>query len=203
MKKYRYVLAGVCFIIFLIIMYSVLKYDSLSIDTSVYNFISNNIMTNGLHPYVKIITELGGVTVTVIITLLIVIFSKSYRWFIAGNVVVTTLINQIVKHIVRRPRPSVLRLVEESGYSFPSGHSMVSIALYGIIVYTIYKNVKNKYVKWISIFLLSLLVLLIGFSRIYVGVHYFTDVIGGFTLGLVVLIVYIDIYNRVKVKYEK
>ena len=53
MKKFRYVLAGICFIIFLGIMYSVLKYDSLSIDTSVYNFISNNIMTNGLHPYVK------------------------------------------------------------------------------------------------------------------------------------------------------
>lgn len=203
MKKFRYVLAGISFIIFLIIMYSVIKYDSLSIDTSIYNFISNNIMTNGLHPYVKVITELGGVTVTIIITLLIVIFSKSYRWFIAGNVVVTTLINQIVKHIVRRPRPSVLRLVEESGYSFPSGHSMVSVALYGIIVYTIYKNVKNKYVKWISIVLLSLLVLLIGFSRIYVGVHYFTDVIGGFTLGLVVLIIYIDIYDRIKVKYEK
>ena len=106
-------------------------------------------------------------------------------------------------HIVRRPRPSVLRLVDESGYSFPSGHSMVSVALYGIIVYTIYKNVKNKYVKWISIVLLSLLVLLIGFSRIYVGVHYFTDVVGGFTLGLVVLIIYIDIYDKVKVKYEK
>jgi len=203
MKNFRYVLAGICFIIFLGIMYSVLKYDSLSIDTSVYNFISNNIMTNGLHPYVKVITELGGVGFTVLLTLLIIIFSKKYRWFIAGNVVVTTLVNQIVKHIVRRPRPSVLRLVDESGYSFPSGHSMVSVALYGIIVYTIYKNVKNKYVKWISIVLLSLLVLLIGFSRIYVGVHYFTDVVGGFTLGLVVLIIYIDIYDKVKVKYEK
>ena len=122
---------------------------------------------------------------------------NGYGW------IVTTLVNQIVKHIVRRPRPSVLRLVEESGYSFPSGHSMVSVALYGIIVYTIYKNVKNKYVKWISIVLLSLLVLLIGFSRIYVGVHYFTDVVGGFTLGLVVLIIYVDIYDKVKVKYEK
>ena len=123
--------------------------------------------TNGLHPYVKVITELGGVGFTVVLTLLIIIFSKKYRWFIAGNVVLTTLVNQIVKHIVRRPRPSVLRLVDESGYSFPSGHSMVSVALYGIIVYTIYKNVKNKYVKWISIVLLSLLVLFIGFSSFF------------------------------------
>ena len=57
MKKFRYVLAGICFIIFLGIMYSVLKYDSLSIDTSVYNFISSSIMTNGLHQYVKVFTE--------------------------------------------------------------------------------------------------------------------------------------------------
>lgn len=203
MKKFRYVLCGICFVLFLVILYFVLNYDTLSIDSNIYNFISNNIMTDGLNPFVKFVTELGGVGFTVFLTLLIVIFSKKYRYFIAGNVVVATLVNQIVKHIVRRPRPNVLRLVEESGYSFPSGHSMVSIALYGIIVYTIYKNVKNKYIKWISIVLLSLLVLSIGFSRIYVGVHYATDVIGGFLLGFVVLVIYIDVYNKLKVKYEK
>ena len=203
MKKFNIFIVVLCLILFSVICYGVLSYDSLVIDTKVYSFITNNIMNDGLTPILKAITELGGVGFTVVLTLLIIIFSKKYRWFIAGNVVLTTLVNQIVKHIVRRPRPSVLRLVDESGYSFPSGHSMVSVALYGIIVYTIYKNVKNKYVKWISIVLLSLLVLFIGFSRIYVGVHYFTDVVGGFTLGLVVLIIYIDIYDKVKVKYEK
>ena len=123
-------------------------------------------------------------------------FCKKNRWFITIDLVGVTLVNQVIKHIIRRPRPNVLRLVEESGYSFPSGHSMVSMAFYGIIIYLVYKNVSNKYLKWILIILLSLLILSIGFSRIYVGVHYFTDVAGGFLLGLAYLIIYINIYNK-------
>ena len=123
-------------------------------------------------------------------------FCKKNRWFITIDLVGVTLVNQVIKHIIRRPRPNVLRLVEESGYSFPSGHSMVSMAFYGIIIYLVYKNVSNKYLKWILIILLSLLILSIGFSRIYVGVHYFTDVAGGFLLGLAYLIIYINICNK-------
>lgn len=203
MKKFSIFVVVLCLILFSIICYGVLSYDSLVIDTKVYSFIINNIMNDGLTLILKAITELGGVAFTVLAGVLIFMFCKKNRWFITFDLVGVTLVNQVIKHIIRRPRPNVLRLVDESGYSFPSGHSMVSVALYGIIVYTIYKNVKNKYVKWISIVLLSLLVLLIGFSRIYVGVHYFTDVVGGFTLGLVVLIIYIDIYDKVKEKYEK
>ena len=134
---------------------------------------------------------------------LIFMFCKKIRWFVTFDLVGVTLVNQIIKHIVRRPRPNVLRLVEESGYSFPSGHSMVSMAFYGIIIYLVYKNVSNKYLKWTLIILLSLLILFIGFSRIYVGVHYFTDVASGFLLGLAYLIIYINIYNKRIGKNEK
>ena len=80
---------------------------------------------------------------------------------------------------------------------------MVSMAFYGIIIYLVYKNVANKYLKWTLITLLSLLILSIGFSRIYVGVHYFTDVVGGFLLGLAYLIIYINIYNKKVGKNEE
>ena len=130
-------------------------------------------------------------------------FVKKNRWFITFDLVGCTVINQTIKHIVRRPRPNVLRLVEESGYSFPSGHSMISVAFYGLVIYLVYKNVNNKYLKWTLITLLSLLILTIGFSRIYVGVHYFTDVVGGFFLALAYLIVYIYIYNKKVIKNEK
>ena len=128
---------------------------------------------------------------------------KKNRWFITFDLAGCTVINQTIKHIVRRPRPNVLRLVEESGYSFPSGHSMISVAFYGLVIYLVYKNVNNKYLKWTLITLLSLLILTIGFSRIYVGVHYFTDVVGGFFLALAYLIVYIYIYNKKVIKNEK
>lgn len=196
MKKFSIFVVVLCLILFNIICYGVLSYDSLVIDTKVYSFIINNIMNDGLTPILKAITELGGVAFTVLAGVLIFMFCKKNRWFITIDLVGVTLVNQVIKHIIRRPRPNVLRLVEESGYSFPSGHSMVSMAFYGIIIYLVYKNVSNKYLKWILIILLSLLILSIGFSRIYVGVHYFTDVAGGFLLGLAYLIIYINIYNK-------
>lgn len=196
MKKFNIFIGVLCLILFSVICYGVLSYDSLVIDTKVYSFISDNIMSDGLTPVLKVITELGGVAFIVLAGVLIFMFCKKIRWFVTFDLVGVTLINQVIKHIVRRPRPNVLRLVEEDGYSFPSGHSMVSMAFYGIIIYLVYKNVTNKYLKWTLITLLSLLILSIGFSRIYVGVHYFTDVVGGFLLGLAYLIIYINIYNK-------
>lgn len=196
MKKFNIFIVVLCLILFSVICYGVLSYDSLVIDTKVYSFIADNLMSDGITSVLKVITELGGVAFIVLAGVLIFMFCKKIRWFVTFDLVGVTLINQVIKHIVRRPRPNVLRLVEEDGYSFPSGHSMVSMAFYGIIIYLVYKNVTNKYLKWTLITLLSLLILSIGFSRIYVGVHYFTDVVGGFLLGLAYLIIYINIYNK-------
>lgn len=203
MKKFSIFVVVLCLILFSVICYGVLSYASLVIDTKVYSFIASNIMNDGLTSILKVITELGGVAFTVLAGVLIFMFCKKIRWFVTFDLVGVTVLNQAIKHIVRRPRPNILRLVEESGYSFPSGHSMVSMAFYGIIIYLVYKNVSNKYLKWLLITLLSLLILSIGFSRIYVGVHYFTDVAGGFLLGLAYLIIYINIYNKKVGKNEK
>lgn len=203
MKKFSIFFVVLCLVLFSVIFYGVLSYDSLVIDTKVYSFIASNIMSDGLTPILKVITEFGGVAFTVLAGVLIFMFCKKIRWFVTFDLVGVTVLNQAIKHIVRRPRPNILRLVEESGYSFPSGHSMVSMAFYGIIIYLVYKNVSNKYLKWTLITLLSLLILSIGFSRIYVGVHYFTDVAGGFLLGLAYLIIYINIYNKKVGKNEK
>lgn len=203
MKKFNIFIVVLCLILFSGICYGVLSYDSLVIDTKVYSFIAANIMSDGITSVLKVITELGGVAFTVLAGVLIFMFCKKIRWFVTFDLVGVTLINQVIKHIVRRPRPNVLRLVEEDGYSFPSGHSMVSMAFYGIIIYLVYKNVTNKYLKWTLITLLSLLILSIGFSRIYVGVHYFTDVVGGFLLGIAYLIIYINIYNKKVGKNEE
>ena len=203
MKKFNIFIVVLCLILFSVICYGVLSYDSLVIDTKVYSFIADNIMSDWITSVLKVITELGGVAFIVLAGVLIFMFCKKIRWFVTFDLVGVTLINQVIKHIVRRPRPNVLRLVEEDGYSFPSGHSMVSMAFYGIVIYLVYKNVSNKYLKWLLITLLSLLILSIGFSRIYVGVHYFTDVAGGFLLGLAYLIIYINIYNKKAGKNEK
>lgn len=203
MKKFRIIIVCLCLLLFSVILFNVCKYGVLDIDNNVYNFISKNIMNDTLSSILKCVTHLGGVAFIVLLGVLCFMFCKKNRWFITFDLVGCTVINQTIKHIVRRPRPNVLRLVEESGYSFPSGHSMISVAFYGLVIYFVYKNINNKYLKWALISLLSLLILTICFSRIYVGVHYFTDVVGGFFLALAYLIVYIYIYNKKVIKNEK
>ena len=83
------------------------------------------------------------------------------------------------------------------GYSFPSGHSMISMAFYGLIIYYVWKNVKNIKIRNITCILLSILILLIGISRIYLGVHYASDVLGGFIISIAYLIVFITITNTI------
>ncbi len=203
MKKFRIIIVCLCLLLFSVILFSVCKYGVLDIDNNVYNFISKNIMNDTLSSILKCVTHLGGVAFIVLLGVLCFMFCKKNRWFITFDLVGCTVINQTIKHIVRRPRPNVVRLVSESGYSFPSGHSMISVAFYGLVIYFVYKNINNKYLKWALISLLSLLILTIGFSRIYVGVHYFTDVVGGYLLALAYLVVYIYIYNKKVIKNEK
>ena len=112
------------------------------------------------------------------------------------NLTIITILNQLLKRILQRPRPTEYRIIEETGYSFPSGHSMVSMAFYGYLIYLIYKYVKNKYIKWISIALLSILIGTIGISRTYLGVHYTSDVLGGFLISVSYLIIYVSAINK-------
>ena len=91
-------------------------------------------------------------------------------------------------------------MIIESGYSFPSGHSMVSMAYYGLIIYFIYKKIKDKRVRNVLMILIGFLILAIGFSRIYLGVHFASDVIGGFLISIIYLVCAIKLLN---LKYYK
>ena len=91
----------------------------------------------------------------------------------------------------------------ERSYSFPSGHSMSSMIFYGLIIYYICKNMKNKKLKSFLVMLLSSIIFFIGLSRIYLGVHYATDVVGGYVFGLLYLVVFIKILNKIEGKNKK
>lgn len=143
----------------------------------------------------KIITWFGSAIPLIIISLIIFIKNKKYGKFLLINLLSITAFNQLLKFIIKRPRPSINKLIEETGFSFPSGHSMVSLTIYGLVIYFIYKNIKNKYIKYTLIIILSLLTLLIGISRIYLGVHYPSDVIGGFFISFCYLYLIINLYK--------
>lgn len=115
---------------------------------------------------------------------------------IFSNLALIGGINQLIKFIIRRPRPIVNRIIEEKGFSFPSGHTMGSMAFYGFIIYLVYKKIDNKKIKWILIISLSIFTFLIGVSRIILGVHYTTDVLAGFFLTISYLTLYTSIVDE-------
>lgn len=169
-----------------------------TVDTSLYNLIIKLMSTNTT-TIMKFISYLGSATVLIILTFIFLIILKNKRdsKYIAVNLILVFLLNRFLKLIIARPRPEILRLVQEDGYSFPSGHSMVSMGFYGFLIYLIFKNIQSKKLKYPLIIFLSILILLIGISRIYLGVHYFTDVIGGFIIAIIYLIVFIKYsYSR-------
>lgn len=182
----------ICLLVFLFILVNVLNNKITAFDTNIYNAISivkNDVVTT----IFKVITELGSAKILIIIALssLVVVKNKKTGIAICINLASIGLLNQILKNIIQRPRPEGFRLVEESGYSFPSGHSMASMAFYGLIIYFIYKNIKNKTVRNSICIALSALIFFIGISRIYLGVHYASDVLAGFLISIAYLIIYI------------
>ena len=93
-----------------------------------------------------------------------------------------------IKLLLQRQRPLVPLISKAHGYSFPSGHTFTSVTFYGMIAYIAYRNIKNVYLRWAVIIFLTIFVMLIGFSRVYLRLHYASDVIAGFCLGLIWLI---------------
>ena len=197
-KNLKWIILFICLIGFCALAEDVFNKEIMKGDIIGYKIVSTFLISDFATPIAKFITNFGGAIFLVIatITLFIVIKNKKIGISILSNVAIVTVLNQLIKRILQRPRPTEYRIIEETGYSFPSGHSMVSMAFYGYFIYLIYKYVKNKYVKWISIVLLSILICSIGVSRIYLGVHYTSDVLGGFFISISYLIIYISAVNK-------
>ncbi len=104
----------------------------------------------------------------------------------------------VLKNLFNRPRPDIPLLYEASGLSFPSGHALMSVTFYGLMIYIIHQMVKHTAIKWAAITFLILLIIIIGFSRIYLRVHYTTDVIAGFCVGFLWLVFAIHTLNKME-----
>lgn len=190
-KNYKWIIFFLFFVIFLAIAEDVFEQEIFEFDSVVYNFLVNN-RNEALNNFFKIITQFGSALFLIIITILCIIFirDKKYKILVPANLVTIAIINIVLKNFFLRPRPNEFRLIEETGYSFPSGHAMASTAFYGLIIYIVHEKVENKILRNTICIMLGLLILLISVSRIYVGVHYTSDVIAGtcFSIAYLILI---------------
>lgn len=197
-KNLKWIILFICIVGFLLLAEDVFHKEIMNGDVIGYKFISTYLISDFLTPIVKFITNFGGAIYLIGITIILCIVIKNKKIGIAiiSNLAIVTIFNQLLKRILQRPRPEEFRIINESGYSFPSGHSMISMAFYGFLIYLIYKNVKNKYIKWSLIIVLGILIISIGISRIYLGVHYTSDVVAGFLMAISYLIIYTSMINK-------
>jgi membrane-associated phospholipid phosphatase len=133
------------------------------------------------------------------------LFFKKHRWYSLKIPVVaagSTLLNQGMKFWFGRPRPDTAFL-EQSGLSFPSGHAMIGGAFYGLLIYLVWTTVRPLGLRWLLVTLLGLWVLLIGYSRVYLHVHYASDVLAGWAAGFLFLVFALLILRRLEPRYAE
>ena len=158
-----------------------------------------------LTPIMKAITYLGNWQTITLICLILLAISKTRKTYgvpLSIGALGVSLANKGIKAMVMRPRPDIADfLIEQGGWSFPSGHSITSMFFFGMAIWLIRKNVQNHKCANVLTVLLAIPLVLIGISRVYLGVHYPTDVIAGWSLGIlsiVIIAVTIDILESKK-----
>ena len=133
------------------------------------------------------------------------LFIKKHKWYsikIPAIALTSLLLMFLLKNAFGRERPLIPLLYEAAGLSFPSGHALMAVTFYGLLGYIVWQTVKNQVLKWLLLLFFLVLVILIGFSRIYLRVHYTSDVIAGYCMGFLWLISSIFIVQRIE-RYGK
>ena len=138
--------------------------------------------------------------------LLLAMFLYKKWWsealLLGGNLVLTGLLVKLLKGVYQRPRPALQHLVVESGFSFPSGHALASTLIFGTLLIIVSQRMQTVHTKRLLQGLLIAMILLIVMSRVYLGVHYPTDVLGSLLLGVGILYIEFPYYDKVRFQWR-
>ena len=127
---------------------------------------------------------------------------KTESLLVAGNLGLAGILIVSLKHLYQRPRPDILHLVEEKGFSFPSGHSLAVTLLIGSLIIIVGQRVKNRTVKLILQISLGIYLVSVIISRVYLGVHYPSDVLASLCLGLGILFIEFPFYDKLRFQWR-
>ena len=188
MKNIRHTIIILLLILFLIIGYMVRgSTEGILFDMAILDAIHSN--TNpvifNIMNFISFIGSEKFLFPAVGLVIIISIFNKRYfiTKFLLFNSLGSFLFNYLLKQIFQRTRPLDFFLVEQGGLSYPSGHSMVTMSMYLAIAYLLTRKERDQKRKRRVYIITSFLILLMGISRMYLGVHWPTDIIGGFIMG--------------------
>lgn len=191
-KNLRVIVACACVLVFLMILEDVYDAESMRLDRAAYWLIVEHLRTPWLTPVMESFSALATPVSLVVLLLAVAAFAPGKRpgMCCAVNLVLVVVINQVLKFIIQRPRPDGFRLATASGFSFPSGHSMAAMAFFGLLAWLVWKYEADRRLRRLYATGFALVIVMIGVSRIYLGVHYASDVLGGFCLSMAWLAVY-------------
>lgn len=181
----------------------------INIDNNVYNIIKTIINDRNTIIF-KAFSFLGTEIFVIILCIILIVIKKGRGVAFTAIMFVSTLLTQAIKIIIARPRPNINPLAIENSYSFPSGHTVTIVVLVGILLFWLWqekgskKNKEDKNKKLCKKIILTIILIFIAFnvmlSRIYLGVHYFSDILAGIIFGIFYLLsTHYYIYNYEKV----
>lgn len=181
-------ISGVTLIVFSELAWKTIFRHTMGAFDNAFIWLVRYLATERLDQTMIVITNFGyGYTYGFIVLATFFILMKQKRWLEVKGVLLCLLggvvLNELLKRLFERARPDAFQVVEAAGYSFPSGHAMVSLCFYGMIAFLIARNIPLWYWRLVVIVSAALFILLIGISRIYLGVHYPSDVLAGYTAG--------------------
>lgn len=179
-------------LVFMLLLEDVTEGSVLRLDTMAYELFVVRLRSDALTPLMEGVTSLASVVVLAVMAAVIAALApgRAPGWCVSVNLVGVVVLNQLLKFIVQRPRPDGFRLVAESGYSFPSGHSMVSMAFFGLLIWMIWRFHRRDAMRVVWCVVFGLVIVMVGVSRIYLGVHYASDVVAGFCVSIMWLVLY-------------
>ena len=195
-------------LLFVILGYMVKFYPEqlVGFDGPIQTWLRGDLPT-ALTTFFKLVTSLIDPLGIIIWVSALVLFFLYKKWkieaaLLAGNLVLHGILIKLIKLLYQRSRPSILHLVEEGGYSFPSGHSMATAIVVGTLIIIVQQRMQNQQIKRLVQGLLLLFILTIMASRVYLGVHYPTDVIGGALLGFAILNIEFPFYEKLRFQWR-
>lgn len=215
MKNKRWIAAISALIAFIIITYFVSTGKQLAFDTVIRECFYS-LRSQYLNSLIIALTYLGNTKTIIVICLVLLILPRTRMHYgipVSAAAITASSFNYFLKHIFNRPRPDIgYHIIEQGGWSFPSGHSITSLVVFGLLIWLIHHAntgasvpIDKRRCKQNNVLTVLLLIPCfgIGLSRIYVGVHYPTDVLGGWMLGIIVIILTITIIEALEQRNKK